>query len=350
MGDWHETLTPETANLREAIARIDASALQIALVVDANGRLLGTLTDGDVRRALLRGASLDAPVSDAMNTAPTVAHAGDNLRERLAVLRGKGIQRIPVVDADGRVIGLERIEQLAMQPPERDNWVVLMAGGLGSRLKPLTDDRPKPMLHVGDRPILETILASFVEQGFRRFFISVNYRGELVREHFGDGSRFGVEIRYLVEDRRLGTAGALSLLPERPSEPFFVMNGDILARVNFNAMLDFHAGSNAMASVGVRRITHSIPYGVVKLQGQRLVDIVEKPEEEVFVSAGIYVLSPAALDLVASGATLDMPSLLQGLMARGDAAVGFPIHEYWLDIGRMEDFARAHEDYGMVFK
>lgn len=350
MADWKNTLISDSSTLREAIARIDASALQIAMVVDGSSRLLGTLTDGDVRRALLRGASLDMAVRDVMNTLPTVAQVGENLRDRLQELRSKGIQRIPVVDGQGCVVGLELIEELSGPPADRRNWVVLMAGGLGSRLRPLTDDRPKPMLHVGERPILETILVSFIEQGFRNFYISINYMGDVVRDHFGDGSKWGVVIRYLVEDNRLGTAGALSLLPQRPAEPFFVMNGDILARVNFNAMLDFHLSARASASVGVRQITHSIPYGVVRLDGQRLLSIVEKPREQVFVSAGIYVLSPSTLDSIPDQTFFDMPTLLQKLMEQGDTTVGFPIHEYWLDIGRMEDYARAHEEYGVAFK
>jgi dTDP-glucose pyrophosphorylase len=350
MSDWKTTLTPQSSSLRDAIARIDQSALQIALVVDENDRLLGTLTDGDVRRALLRGASLDMPVAQVMNASPTVAMAGETLRDRLAELRNKHIQRIPVLDAAGRVVGLELFEDLAGPVAQRPHWVVLMAGGLGSRLRPLTDERPKPMLHVGERPILETILLGFIEQGFRNFYISVNYMGQMVRDHFGDGSRWGVTIRYLQEDNRLGTAGALSLFPQRPVEPFFVMNGDILARVNFNAMLQFHLDNRACATVGVRQITHSIPYGVVKLDGHRLSSIVEKPEERVFVSAGVYVLSPSVLDAIPSNTLLDMPTLLQQLMAGGDTTVGFPIHEYWLDIGRMEDYTRAHEEYRMTFK
>src|SRR3569832_1394846 len=198
MADWKKTLTPATATLRDAIARIDASALQIALVVDDEGRLAGTLTDGDVRRALLRGAALENPVTQAMNKSPTVARADENLRDRLPELRSRHIQRIPVVDEKGCIVGLELFEDLASPAVERPNWAVLMAGGLGTRLAPLTDERPKPMLLVGERPILETILASFVEQGFRHFYISVNYRAEMVREHFGDGSRWGVTIRFLL--------------------------------------------------------------------------------------------------------------------------------------------------------
>ncbi|NML46875.1 alcohol dehydrogenase [Ramlibacter sp. G-1-2-2] len=349
MNDWRQTLLEPERTVREAIACIDRSALQIALVVGPQQRLLGTVTDGDVRRAILRGSSLDAPVSEVMNKAPTVAQAGEDLRTRLPEFRTRQIHRIPIVDAAGSVVGLQLLEELAA-PQQRDNCVVLMAGGLGARLRPLTDECPKPMLRIGERPILETILLGFIEQGFHDFYISINYMGEMVRSHFGDGSRWGVRIRYLEEDQRLGTAGALSLLPARPQLPFFVMNGDILAKVNYQAMLDFHAHAGASASVGVRQITHAIPYGVVRLDGHKLVDIVEKPQEKLFVSAGIYLLAPQVLDLVPGGSYFDMPTLLQALVGRGELTAGFPIHEYWLDIGRMEDYARAHEDFGMTFQ
>lgn len=348
MSDWRKTLIGPTATLRDAIAGLDASALQIAMVVDGAGRLLGTVTDGDVRRAILRGAALESSVEGVMNASPIVARPGEDLRARLPELRTRHILRIPLVDAQGIVQGLELFEELAA-PREKENWVVLMAGGMGSRLRPLTDDCPKPMLRIGERPILETILLSFAEQGFRKFYLSINYLGEMVRAHFGDGSRWGVTIRYLVEDQRLGTAGALSLLHERPRLPFFVMNGDILAKVNFNAMLAFHEDTGALASVGVRHISHSIPYGVVRLDGHKLVDIVEKPEEKVFISGGIYVLAPQVLDEVPAGRYFDMPTLLQQLARRGASTVGFPIHEYWLDIGHKEDFARAHAEYGASF-
>lgn len=349
MSEWKKTLVAQSATLREAIAMIDQSALQIAMVIDAEGCLLGTLTDGDIRRALLRGNLLDTPVEEVMNASPTVAQAGEDLRSRLPELRSKHILRIPVIDSEGRVVGLQLIERLS-DPLQRSNWVVLMAGGLGSRLRPLTNDCPKPMLKVGEKPILESILQSFIEQGFRNFYISVNYMGDLIREHFGDGSRWGVDIRYLVEDQRLGTAGALSLLPSPIHEPFFVMNGDILARVNFNAMLEFHENSQASACVGVRQITHSIPYGVVRLDGHRMLGIVEKPEEKVFVSAGIYVLSPSVMAHIPQGVFFDMPTLIQALISAHATTVAFPIHEYWLDIGRMEDYAKAHDEYRMTFQ
>jgi NDP-sugar pyrophosphorylase family protein len=219
---------------------------------------------------------------------------------------------------------------------ERPNWVVLMAGGLGTRLRPLTEDCPKPMLPVGGKPILESILESFVEQGFRRFFFSVNYKAEMVQDHFGDGSRWGVRIDYLHEDRRLGTAGALSLLDDRPDAPLVVMNGDLLTRASFDKLLDFHYAQSATATMTVRDYDFQVPYGVVKIDGTQIVSIEEKPVQKFFVSAGIYVLSPSVFD---------MPSLFSRLINEGQKVAAYPLKEYWLDIGRIEEFERAQREW-----
>lgn len=348
MRAWRDVRVPPEASIRDTVRVIDAGALQIALVVDSEGRLLGTVTDGDVRRGILNGVGLDAPVRGIMNPDPRRAREGEDNASILALMKQHRIHQVPVVDDGGVLVGLETLDDL-LKPARRDNPVVLMAGGLGTRLAPLTNERPKPMLHVGDRPILETILLNFIDYGFHRFHISVNYKAEMVRAHFGDGSRWGVDIRYLHERERLGTAGALSLLEERPTQPLLVMNGDIMTRVNFDALLEFHVRNQAAATLGVREFSHTVPYGVVRMEGNRLLSLVEKPVEKVFVSAGIYVLQPEVLEAVPRNRYYDMPTLFQELMDRGQPTVGFPIHEYWLDIGRMEDFERAHADYWSIF-
>jgi len=205
------------------------------------------------------------------------------------------------------------------------------------------------MLKVGNKPLLETILANFIDYGFRHFYISVNYMADMVKDYFGDGSRFGVEIRYLHEDERLGTAGALSLLPERPVEPFFVMNGDLLTKVNFNQMLDFHGKQNAVATMGVREYDYQIPYGVVNVESLRIVGIEEKPIQRFFVNAGIYVLDPKALDLIQQNTFLDMPTLFNTLIERKDETVVFPVIEYWMDVGHLADYEKANGEYHSVF-
>lgn len=342
MNQWRDALIKPGDSVRETIRRIDGSSTQIALVVDPDGHLLGTITDGDIRRGLLKGVSLEDPASAIMNAAPTCAHPGDDRQKILARMKAKSLHQIPIVDAQQRVVGLEVLDELLNA--RRDNWVVLMAGGRGTRLRPLTDETPKPMLRVGAKPILETILESFVEQGFSRFFFSVNYRAEMVRTHFGDGSRWGADIGYLSEESPLGTAGALSLLPSRPASPMLVMNADLLTRVGFGHMLDFHHAHGAAATMGVREYDFQVPFGVVKIEGQSILSIEEKPTHRFFVNAGIYVLSPETLDLVPRDRHFDMPELFEALIAAGRETAVFPIREYWIDIGRMVDFEKAADD------
>jgi NDP-sugar pyrophosphorylase family protein len=223
--------------------------------------------------------------------------------------------------------------------------VVLMAGGLGTRLQPLTDECPKPLLAVGGRPILETILESFAEQGFKRIFLSVNHKAEMIRSHFGAGERWGVQVEYLHESIRLGTAGALSLLPERPTTPVVVMNGDLLTRTNFDNLLRFHNAQDAIATMAVREYDFQVPYGVVRLNGANIESIEEKPVQRFFVNAGIYTLSPEALDYLPIQTMFDMPNLFEHLIAAGKTTAAYPLREYWLDIGRLEELERAQREW-----
>ncbi len=345
---WQQALVGPESTVREAIETIDAAGLQIAIVADEDGRLLGTVTDGDVRRAILRGTSLDAAVGEVMNENPTTAREHDDRETLLRLMRQRNLHQIPLLDATWRVVGLEVLDRL-LQPTRRANAVVLMAGGLGSRLSPLTDSTPKPLLHVGAKPILETILEAFVEHGFGRFYLSVNYLAEQVEAHFGDGSQWGVEIEYLRERDRLGTAGALSLLPERPTGPLFVMNGDLLTRLNFTRLLDFHAEHAATATMCVREYEMQVPYGVIETRDHRILDIHEKPTERYLVNAGVYVLQPETIDLVPPGEFFDMPDLFKELIRQRQKTAAFPVREYWMDIGRVEDFDRANGQFDEVF-
>lgn len=348
MKDWKKVLIPFDTPLRKTIEVIDNEALKIALVVDKDNRLLGTVTDGDIRRGILRGCALEASVQQVMNSSPTIARQNEGRELILALMRQKQINQIPVVDNDGTVVGLEVLESM-LEAPKRDNWVVLMAGGLGVRLKPLTDEMPKPLLKIGGKPILETILENFLEYGFNKFYISVNYKGEMIEQHFGDGSRWGVEIRYLHEKKKLGTAGALSLLPEQPVLPMVVMNGDVLTKVNFQQLLDFHLEHKAQATMCVREYDFQVPYGVVKIDQHRIYSIEEKPVQHFFVNAGIYVLEPETICLISENEPVDMPALFEKIMAsKGETAV-FPLREYWVDIGRFDDFERATSEFGTIF-
>ena len=347
MNQWQNAVVAPEAPLRDAIARIDKAGFQLALVTDGHGRLAGTLSDGDVRRAILRGCDLATPTSSVMNPHPTTALAGATKEELLALMRRKVLRQLPLVDESGRIVDLATLDELA-GVAERTNWVVLMAGGLGTRLQPLTNDTPKPMLPVSGKPILENILESFAEQGFRKFFFSVNYLADAVRGHFGDGARWGVDIQYLVEDKRLGTAGALSLLPQRPAEPLIVMNGDLLTRVRFDNMLHFHSEHGSAATMAVREYDFQVPYGVVRLEGINISHIDEKPIQRFFVNAGIYALSPEALEHVPEGIFFDMPTLFERMVARGFQVSAYPVREYWLDVGRLEEFERAQQEWKSV--
>lgn len=332
-----------------AIKAINMGGIQIAIVIDADHRLLGTVTDGDVRRGLLRGVGLDQPVSQVMNAAPTTLRYGQSRDAAAEIMRRLQIHQLPVVDQDNRIVGVEVFDDI-VAPYDAGTWVVLMAGGLGTRLRPLTEDVPKPMIPVGGRPLLETIVRNFETQGFRQIFLSVNYKSEVIREYFGDGLNHGVSIEYLVEHQRLGTAGALALLPSRPPGPVIVMNGDLLTSVNFRQLVDFHREQGATATMCVREYAFQVPYGVVQTDGPRLIAVVEKPVHNFFVNAGVYVVEPAALDLLPEGQPFDMTQLFERIATDGSSVAVFPIHEYWLDIGRLDDLERARGDFGKVFE
>ncbi|WP_435627918.1 nucleotidyltransferase family protein [Candidatus Ferrigenium straubiae] len=344
MKDIKKILVSPDSSIRDTIQLIDSSAMQIALVVDGDNHLLGTVTDGDVRRGILRGVALNETVDKIMNPNPSVCREDDAREAILTRMEIRNLRHMPVVDKAGRVVRLETHDEL-LAPKERDNLVVLMAGGLGVRLRPLTENCPKPMLKIGGRPILETILLNFIEYGFRRFYLSVNYMSEAITEYFGDGSRWGVDIRYLRESQKLGTAGALSLLPERPNSPILVMNGDLLTKVNFTQLVDFHGAHRSKATMCVREYDFQVPYGVVKMDHHSITAIEEKPVQTFFVNAGIYMLEPEILDMIPKSDFFDMPTLFDRLIADRSKTIAFPVREYWLDIGHVEDFERANLEH-----
>ena len=348
MKDFSEILVGRATPILDAIKAIEAGSRQIALVVDDDQQLLGTVTDGDIRRGLLRGIGLDQPVSAVMNSQPLTTNLDQGREAVLSLMRDRDIHQIPLVNSSGRLVGLETLDELTRRD-RVDAWVVLMAGGLGTRLRPLTDNTPKSLLSVGGRPLLETIVENFANQGFQRIFLSVNYKAEMFERHFGDGSRFGVSIEYIHEPDRMGTAGALTLLPSPPENPLIVMNADLLTTLDFRQFFEFHRSHRAKATMGVREYSFQVPYGVVTADQARLLSITEKPVQQFFVSAGIYVLEPDALDVIPNDTLFDMPMLFEALLARGAEASVFPVREYWLDIGRLDDLERAQSDFGKVF-
>jgi len=331
----------------KVIEVIDAGAIQIALVVDHTGRLVGTVTDGDIRRSILAGIPLTSPVAPIMSCTPIVAKIYDSRETIASLMLSKKLSHIPIVDDELRLISLDTLHDVYAR--NQDNVVVLMAGGLGSRLRPITNTCPKPLINIGSKPILETILENFILYGFHRFYISVNYKAEMFYDYFGDGSKWGVEINYINESKQMGTAGALAMLPEGIDKPIIVMNGDILTKINFKHLLDFHNAGKADATMCVREYSFQVPYGVVKLNHDELLGIEEKPEHHFFVNGGIYVLEPDVLKLIPKDEFFDMPQLFHKLIGPGSKASVFPIREYWLDIGKNDDLARAHEDFPAFF-
>lgn len=346
MKRWQSVVIAPELALEDAIRVLDGEGLRIALVAEASGRLLGTLTDGDVRRALLRRTPMTAPVREAMYATPKTAAPHWSRERILALMETHQLLQVPVVDADGRLVGLETLHGL-LQKQHKDNAVFLMAGGFGTRLQPLTDTCPKPMLKVGDKPILELTLESLVQAGFQRFFISTHYLPEMISDHFGDGTRWGARITYVHEDVPLGTGGAVGLLPKDEIErPMVMMNGDVLTRLDFEALLRFHDKHEAVATMCVREYEHRVPFGVIESDGHRVRAMVEKPVYRHSVNTGIYVLSPALVRSVQRGVRIDMPTLLQSEMDAGRTVNVFPVHEYWLDVGRPEDLQRARNEAG----
>lgn len=344
MSDWKKAIISPDAPIKEAVLAIQNSGYQIALVVAKDGHLIGTVTDGDVRRGLLKGYTMNHLASEIANCDPRTAMVSASAQELLTILSKHVLRQLPLITTHGQLAGIAHIDHIKEQAANPKNTVVLMAGGIGKRLRPLTANTPKPLLSVGDKPLLEAILDSFVHNGFTSYYISVNYLAESIVEHFGDGSRWGIDIEYLHEEDPLGTAGALRLLPELPDLPVIVMNGDLITRVNFNELLRYHEETGAAGTMCVREYDMEVPFGVVELEGNQIRGIDEKPVQRFFVNAGIYVISPQAFALIPGQGRFDMTSLFTAIVKKGWVASAFPVHEYWLDVGRLDDFERARAD------
>ena len=336
--------------LRRVIEVIDEAAIQIALVVDQQGKLLGTVTDGDIRRGIMRGVTLEHAIKKVMNPRPITAPADTPPGELMALMTSLSVKQIPLLDGQGRVVGLEQFDHLLEGPVIKDNPVVILAGGEGSRLRPLTENTPKPLLTVGGHPMLELILTQLKAHGFYRFHISVNYLGKQIEEYLGDGSRYGVSIQYLWETEPLGTAGPLALVSNPSQLPCIVLNGDLLTRVNFERMLDFHTEGGANFTIGVKEQSTQLPFGVVVTQGERVVEFKEKPEETRLINAGVYVINQDVTDMVPEGSFFNMNELIEKAITHPEKRVNaFLIHEYWMDIGTGPDYQQAQWDFPVHF-
>ncbi|MCJ8327986.1 MAG: nucleotidyltransferase family protein [Campylobacterales bacterium] len=348
MKAYKNLILKKDSTIKEALEIIDSGAMKIALVLNEKEQLIGTLSDGDIRRGLLKSLTLDDSIESIIFRTPTVCYVEDTKEKILDIAIKNKVYQIPIVDKDMKILGIEEVDEL-LRVKEKDNKVVLMVGGLGTRLRPLTDHTPKPMLKVGNKPILETIILNFKKYGFVNIILCVSYKAEIIEEYFGDGSSFGVNIEYIHEDKRMGTAGALSLIRDKLKKDFFVMNGDLLTNINFEHMMDYHLVNKSISTMGVREYDFQVPYGVVNLDNENIISIDEKPLHKFFVSAGIYVLGKEVLDYIPNDEFYDMPTLFETLIKDKKKCISFPIREYWLDIGRLEEFEKANNEYHKVF-
>ncbi|GAB4274859.1 MAG: nucleotidyltransferase family protein [Candidatus Rifleibacteriota bacterium] len=336
-------IRPETTII-ETLRIIDETAMEIALVVDDEQRLIGTVTDGDIRRGLINGSELQSRIELLMNKNPIVADTGTPDDELLFVMTNRSIKHLPIVDRERRVLRLATIKELIARKP-RQNVAVIMAGGLGTRLGELTRNMPKPLLPVGSRPIISLIVEQLRKHGFAKIFISINYKAEMIVKHFERNPVSDVQIEFIHEEKFLGTAGSLGLMPLQPEAPFIVMNGDILSPVNFSNLIAYHQNTGKSMTVCTREFNFQIPYGVVNLRGDELLDIEEKPSHSIFINAGIYVIEPELLNKIPAGKKFDMPDLIKLAVNETPGVSCYPVSEFWLDIGNPHDYLKAKEAF-----
>ncbi|NCQ55978.1 MAG: CBS domain-containing protein [Alphaproteobacteria bacterium] len=335
----------ESISLHIALEKIDKSGRHILLVVDDKRRLLGTITDGDIRRSILKGSNLDQSIDSIYNKNPKYCYEGGGRQAALKIMREKGIDQIPIVNAEKVVVAVESFNA-NLQGVKINNPVIIMAGGLGTRLKSITQHIPKALTPIGSKPILEIIINRLVSDGFSNFYISVNYKSEMIVDYFKDGSAFNANIQYLYEDKPLGTAGALSSLDADAIEfPCLVMNCDILTTINFPDLLEFHCNKGASLTVATRSIRHDVPYGVIETVKGKISTLKEKPSYKYEINAGIYIVNKEAVKLVLKDAFFDMTDLIQKALEKEMHLLAYPINSYWIDIGEMKTLERARIDY-----
>ena len=336
-------------SILEAVQVLNDGHLRIILIVDSDDKLLGVITDSNIRRAILERIDFTNPVSKIMVTSPITAKVNTGDSEVRALMERTGIHEIPLVDDEGRVRGLRLVDDIIQQKKPGHKTAVIMAGGLGTRLRPLTDGMPKPLVEVGGKPILFTLLDQLVAADFDVIYLTVNYKAEMIREAVDRVAAYASRIRYVYEEKRLGTAGALSLLSERPREPFVVLNGDLLTKVGLNELLRFHMFERNLITMALKEERFNIPYGVATVEGTRIVSLQEKPDHLAFINAGVYVVDPIILDRIPSGEYLDMPDVVNAVLEANLRVGSFPIHEYWLDIGQPEQLKTAQAEFGQHF-
>ena len=344
--NWKSSILNYKEDMKSAINNLENGKSRIALVVDDKGKLIGTITDGDIRRAILANLPMDSKLKEFMKDQPVCIDSEKNKDDILRLMREKDILQVPILDKNKKVVGLETLNHL-LEGKKIDNPVFIMAGGFGTRLAPLTDETPKPLLKIGSKPILERILLKFIDAGFHKFYISTHFMADKIKEYFNDGSDWNISIKYIHEDKPLGTGGSLGLLPKSEIDlPLVMMNGDLLSEVNFVELLRYHYEKKGMVTMCVSQYELQIPYGVVVKDEHKFIKIDEKPSEKFFINAGIYVVDPSIVSGVGGSSYLDMPTLLNEISLKNLPVNIFPIHEYWLDIGRMDEYERANNEVG----
>lgn len=350
MNNFRDIVLASSTTIRSAMRVLDKGSLRIALVCDSNNNLLGTVTDGDIRRSLLNNADMDDPVFNVMNNNPTVVLESSSREERLKLMRSKDLLAIPVLNESGAVVSIDTLSQ-ALKPVRLDNPVFIMAGGFGTRLRPLTDHCPKPMLRVGEKPMLEHLIEQFISFGFHNFYISTHYLPEIIRDYFGDGSKWGVSIHYVHENSPLGTGGALGLLPKDKNSklPLIMMNGDVLTKLNYAELLQHHEKHGFDATICVREDEHRVPFGVIETDNQLITNMIEKPTYHYKINTGIYVLNSEIVNSVNSEYKIDMPTLLEYHRSNSKRVGTYTSYDYWLDIGQMKDYQKAQKDIEVYF-
>ena len=338
---WEQAILPANASIEQAIRNLDQVAIKIVLVVNDRGELEGSVSDGDIRRGLLKGLDLNSPIASVIHRNVIVVPPEMGRQMVMQLMVANKIQQIPVVNDRHQVVGLHLWDQLAT-PPSRSGLMVIMAGGMGTRLRPHTENCPKPLLLVAGKPMLEHIIERAKLEGFSQFVLAIHYLGHMIQDYFGHGGRLGVKIDYLHEQSPLGTAGALALLNPRPSEPFVVSNADVITDIRYGELLDFHVRHRASATMAVRVHEWQHPFGVVQTKGVEIIGFEEKPVARSHINAGVYVINPDALSVLSHGNQCDMPTLFERLQLRGNRTVAYPMHEPWLDVGRPDDLLSAN--------
>jgi dTDP-glucose pyrophosphorylase len=337
--NWKKTLLLENSTIRKVIKNLEKSALQIVLVIDKKKNLVGTITDGDIRRGLLNGLNISSPIKKLINKKPLIGSSTMSTNTMNQIMQTNKINQLPIVDKSKKIVGLYFWDAIKYSITQKSQ-VIIMAGGKGKRMMPHTKTCPKPLLPVGGKPILEHILLKARSEGFNNFIISINYLGEMIEDYFGNGSKWGVKIKYLKENMPLGTIGALSLIKNQPNFPFIVCNGDIISDIKYTELLDFHIKNKAFGTVAVKPYEIKNPYGVVKIDGNQIVDIEEKPIVKSHVNTGVYVFSPKIINEIKKNKYLDMNILIQKLLGKMKKIIAYPAYEPWLDIGKPKDLKK----------